>query len=160
VKLRRTSYRSLAAAAALSAALVSCSNPIGPRADMLAVEGNYFTNLPGTADVAGAFSVTENGVTTDMLGRGAFIGLILQALPGGVGTTDGRLLIPGEIDIRLPGTWTLDGGVVRLSHEADTFLRDMELRVTDDRLEGEWVSDGVAVRVVLQRGPGVYQRRP
>lgn len=156
----RRSYRSLAGAAALGAALMSCSDATGLRADMLAVEGNYFTNLPGATDRAGVFTVTENGATTDMLERGAFIGLILRALPGGVGTTDGRLLIPGEIDVRLPGTWTLDDGVVRLSHEADTFLRDMELQVIDDRLEGEWVSDGVSVRVVLERGAGVYQRRP
>ena len=40
---------------------------------------------------------------------------------------------------------------MKLSHGADTFLRDMPLTVNDNRLEGERTFGNVRVRVVLAR---------
>ena len=149
--LTRPSLAPLSLLAALTLFTSSCSDSSGPQRDMIAISGTYFAH-PGDGSAGfptrvGTFTITENGVTTDLLATGALIGVILDAS----GTTDGRLLIPDEIDTRLPGLWTLQGNVVRLSHEADTFLRDMEFRARDGRLEGEAVFDGVTVRVVLER---------
>lgn len=87
------------------------------------------------------FTTQEPGgsETVDWLARGASIRLVLNADM----TTTGRLFVPGadedggDIDEDLVGTWSLHGGVVRLSHEADTFLRDLDLTVDGNRLVGE-----------------------
>lgn len=90
--------------------------------------------------------------TVDWLAKGASIRLNLHEDM----TTSGRLYIPdadedgGDIDEDLTGTWTLQGTRVSLDHEADTFLRDMDLFFDGDRLEGEetW---SVTIRVELLR---------
>jgi hypothetical protein len=149
--LTRSSFTTLSLLAALTILASSCSDAAGPRPEMVAVSGTYFAH-PGDGSAGfptrvGTFTITENGVTTDLLDAGALIGVTLDP----IGVTDGRLLVPNEIDARLNGTWTLEGEIVRLSHDADTFLRDMELRARNGRLEGEAVFDGVTVRVVLGR---------
>jgi hypothetical protein len=147
--LGRSSLRMLAVVTAVGVSTASCSDATGPRVEVVA--GTYWAGAPSSTSNAtvGTFTTTENGVTTNMLDAGAWIGLVLSE----TGQTIGRLFVPGEIDGDLAGSWTLQGDVVRLSHEADTFLRDMEYRVRDDRLEAERVFDGVTVRVVLQRVP-------
>lgn len=69
----------------------------------------------------------------------------------------GRLFVPGadedggNIDENLVETWTLSGNVVRLQHEADTFIRDMPFEFGNDRLTGEQTFSGTTIRVVLTR---------
>lgn len=149
--LTRPSFATFGLLVVLTLVTTSCSDPVGPSPEVIAASGNYFAHPGGGAAPLdtrlGTFTVTENGVTTDMLEAGASIGVILDRN----GVTDGRLLIPGEIDARLYGSWTLEDGVVRFSHEADTFVRDMEFRAENGRLVGEAVFDGVTIRVTLER---------
>src|SRR6266516_2940377 len=49
------------------------------------------------------------------------------------------------------GTWTLAADTVTLTHAANTFLRDMPLRVTGARLAGDKAFSGVQIVVVLQK---------
>jgi hypothetical protein len=80
----------------------------------------------------------------------------------GDGTTAGRIFIPnfnedGEreqgvnLDMDLAGTWSANGDIVTLDHEADTFLRDMLFHVRSGGLEAEEVFSEVTVRLVLDR---------
>lgn len=97
--------------------------------------------------------VTQIGQTTDYLAAGATARLELDA----DGTTTGRLFVPGggenggDFDADLAGTWTLQGDTVRLSHAADTFLRDMPLVVSRNSLAGDRTFSGIHVRIVLVR---------
>lgn len=115
--------------------------------------------VAGTYSAEGAFGAVvfttsrpDGTETVDWLARGASIRLSLHEDM----TTSGRLYIPGgdedggDMDEDLTGTWTLQGDRVSLDHEADTFLRDMDLYFDGERLEGEetW---SVTVRVELVR---------
>lgn len=137
----------------VAAGLAACDGPAEPSSQptLQMVAGSY-----RAAHGYGAITLTttQNGETTDWLAKGASITIDLR----GDGTTAGRVFIPGayedgsDFDADLAGTWTLAGGKVRLSHSADTFLRDMDLIFRTDRLEGEQTFSGVRVRVVLARG--------
>lgn len=87
----------------------------------------FTTETPGGTD------------SVDWLAKGASIRLVLNADM----TTAGRLFVPGadeegsDMDLDLTGTWELAGDQVMLSHEADTFLRDLPLTVRGERLVGE-----------------------
>jgi hypothetical protein len=89
----------------------------------------------------------------DWLARGASILLGLHEDL----TTTGRMFVPGgdedggDLDMDLAGTWSLDGNVVRLQHDADTFLRDMDLVVGNDRLRGEETFGDVTIQLEMQR---------
>jgi len=109
-------------------------------------------------DVAGhyaaaTFTTIQAGATTNQLARGSLIDLTLV----GDGGTTGRLFVraakPGtaDFDASLAGTWTLAADTVTLTHTADTFLRDMPLRVAGARLEGDKTFSGVQIVVVLQK---------
>lgn len=115
--------------------------------------------VAGTYSAEGSFGAVvfttrraDGTDTTDWLAEGASIRLNLHEDM----TTSGRLYIPGgdedgsDMDEDLTGTWTLQGNRVSLDHEADTFLRDMDLFFDGERLEGEetW---SVTVRVELMR---------
>ena len=149
-----------AACLTTAAAIFACSDASAP--DPISreqVSGSYVTTVPtsgGSAFGSLTFSTTENGITVDQAARGAEIRLVLAA----DGTTSGSLVVPDveiEEDQRetfvadLAGTWRVEGNVVRLSHDADTFLRDMPLTVKENRLEGDRTFGGVRVRVVLAR---------
>jgi hypothetical protein len=54
------------------------------------------------------------------------------------------------MDESLEGTWSLSGDQVSLEHEADTFLRDMDLLLDGDRLVGE-ETFSMTIRVELVR---------
>ena len=106
----------------------------------------------------GVFSVTIGGLPVDVLDAGGFVELSLEA----DGTTTGRLFFPGgdedggDLDETLDGTWSLreddDDWVVELSHESDTFLRDVELEVeSNDRLSIDETVSGARVQVQLIR---------
>ncbi len=74
------------------------------------------------------------------------------------GTTTGRLFVPGgaegggDLDADLTGTWTLDGSTVTFSQTADTFIRDATFTASRNRLTGEGVFQGLAIRLVLDKG--------
>lgn len=132
---------------AATAAFGACDDgedPTTVEVDMAAVAGSY---------TLVALSSTETTGVTDWVDAGATVTLNLQAN----GTTTGRLFIPGaeddgsDLDLDLTGTWSLDDGEVELDHDADTFLRDMDLVYVDGVLTGEETFGGETVRIVLQR---------
>lgn len=119
---------------------------------------------PFVHDVAGAYSAdpdfgaltftsTTDGETIDQLAQGASISLRLDP----DGTTEGQLLVPAgdedgsDIAADLAGTWELNGDVVTLDHDADTFLRDMPLELRANQLVGDATFSGTRVDVALQR---------
>jgi hypothetical protein len=121
-----------------------------------AVAGVY-----GASGAFGAYTFTtvDGGMVTDWLEAGASILLRLNR----DGTTEGELFVPGadengsDFEANLTGTWQLAGGAVTLTHDADTFLREMPLTVVGGRLEGDQTfgrttnSSGTRVRLTLQR---------
>ncbi len=144
------------------AALTACADSTAPiTASSLA--GSYLASsqVPtGSGATIGAltFTTTQDGVVTDWLAKGAEIEIDLSAN----GTTSGRLFIPnlnddGEeqagvnFDESLAGTWKLEGDQLTLSHEADTFIRDMTFTVTDGVISGTHTFGGVAIHVTLAR---------
>ena len=141
----RAIFGCLVTAAFLTAA---CSESAGPRDEfvwtMENVAGYY---------IATTFTREEGGVTTDQISPGASIEVLLVA----TGITSGRLFVPGggedgsDFDANLVGTWQLSRDSVTLSHDADTFLRDMTLAVGDTHLTGVETFGGVTIRVVLAR---------
>jgi hypothetical protein len=153
--MRRRSFLTLIALSLLAA----CTETAGP-SPAARVAGSYVAAPAGSASALGAarFITTQDGRTIDRLVQGAEIALTLHP----DGTTSGRLRLPlldgdGEpgdgaaMDEDLAGTWQLDGDVLRLRHDADTFLRDLPLTVHADRLEGSRTFDGVTVHVALAR---------
>jgi hypothetical protein len=87
------------------------------------------------------------------------------------GTTSGQFVVPGEATASLNGNWTLDGTTVRLSHSADTFLRDTDFQLLGTALVGELGGVGQAGDTALElsqaahrsswrRTPGGRRRTP
>ncbi len=103
--------------------------------------------------VAATFTTTQAGTSTDQLARGSFIDLTLVEGGGSTGRLFIRAPKPGtaDFDASLAGTWTLAADTVTLTHAANTFLRDMPLRVTGARLAGDKAFSGVQIVVVLQK---------
>jgi hypothetical protein len=143
-------------ALAMPLALAGCDDGVSPRVLSLdEVAGSYVATRPagGTLSLGAlTFTIVQGGVTRDLLAEGSTIDLGLHA----DGTTSGRLFVKnadeeGDLEADLTGTWSLDGNIVRLDHEADTFLRDMTLTVRVRELEGEETFAGVRVRVVLEQ---------
>lgn len=152
---RRSTRPSLILAAVLGLAVVSCNDGTGPRPDVVAVSGEYWAGRPpGSSATVGTFTVTENGVTTDLLDGGSRIRLLLVE----TGATNGILVIPETTEDDLSGRWTLTGDVVRLDLSADTFLHGMDYQAGQGRLEAEGTFSGVTVHVVLQRVPWSFGR--
>jgi hypothetical protein len=128
--------RALIATVSVTAALACGSNPTGP--SLAAVAGTY---------TATQFTTTDGGTATNQLAAGASIALTLNAN----GTTSGRLIVPGQLDADLTGTWTVNGNRVTLSQSADTFLRNMPLRVLGNTLIGDQTFSGTRVQVTLTK---------
>jgi hypothetical protein len=119
-------------------------------AQLALVAGDY------TAEGAfGSYLLTtaSGGEVVDWLEQGASISLQLLT----DGTTTGRVFAPGgaedggDFDEDLAGTWTIAGGVVRFSHDADTFLRDMDFAFDDGTLLGEETFGSVTIRLAVIR---------
>jgi hypothetical protein len=97
------------------------------------------------------FTTESNGVLTKQL----LIGGSIQLLLHGDGTTGGTLVMAADtaggvgLNESLAGSWTLDGDIVTLSHNSDTFLEDMALVFEETHLTGETTRGGVIYRVVL-----------
>jgi hypothetical protein len=130
----------LPAVALTVALLTGCDNPL------------TVDDLAGTF-IASTFTVTEGGVTEDLLAAGASITVTLSS----DGSTSGQLFVPGgnedgsDFDADLSGTWTLDGSQVSLDHVADTFIRDMSFTADQDRLTGQATFGSATLHVVLPR---------
>lgn len=126
----------------------ACGDSTGPeQLTMASVAGVYHANPDN-----GEITTSQGATTTDWIAAGGSIYLELHADGG----TTGQIFIPGagedgDLQADLEGSWSLRGSTVELSHDADTFLRDMSLQVRGDRLEGSAVFDAVAVTVVLAR---------
>lgn len=115
---------------------------------------------PTPEDVAGSYvattlTVEEEGSTTDALAEGAAITITLAS----DGTTTGTFVVPASLSetvqeeqADLEGTWTLEGSSVSFDQQADTFLRDISLQVTNGALEAEETFGSETTRVVLERG--------
>jgi hypothetical protein len=140
-------------------AVLACSDATSPNPISIEqVSGTYVTDVATSGAAFGSltFSTTENGAVVDQAVRGAKIELVLAS----DGTTRGSIFVPDvetEDDTREPfvadltGTWRVAGNVVTLTHDADTFLRDMPLTVKGDRLEGDRTFGNVRVRVAMVR---------
>ncbi len=113
---------------------------------------------PDMQSVAGTYTATEFTITTgsgaeDLLTMGGSIVVTLAA----DGTTSGSVFVPsvggaGELDASLDGTWQLAGRTITFSHAADTFLRDMTFRYTDQgTITGDEVFANALIEVVLER---------
>jgi hypothetical protein len=104
-------------------------------------------SLAGTY-VATTFTSTTNGVVTNHLQSGGMVTLTLTS----AGTTTGQILVPNETDDNLAGTWDIvDDDEIDLDHDADTFIRDMELRVVGNTLVGDRTFGGTRIQLVLTR---------
>jgi len=121
----------------LSLPLSACADALGPEER---VAGAYEATL---------LLVQEDAATFDALEAGAELELFLHE----DGSSTGHLFVPGgeedgaDFAADLAGRWTVEGDRVTLDNEADTFLRDMTLRVQGNRLAGELGG----IRLVLSR---------
>lgn len=136
---------------ACSVVVVGCGEGIDADPTMTLVAGDYVAS-----DGMGGLSLVTTGVngdTIDWLASGASIELALDL----DGTTSGRMFVPngdedgGDFDADLVGTWSIQGSVVRLEHDADTFLRDIHLDYEDGVLRGSFTGDEPFVHVTLVR---------
>jgi hypothetical protein len=123
--------------------LAACGD--NPNDPMQEVAGSY---------TATTLSATRGSTTFNLLEAGALIEITL--IPQG--QTTGRFVTPaafsesGQVEEdNLVGTWTLTGARVRLSHAADTYLRDSEFRVEGNTLVSELSNSGTTIRTVLTR---------
>lgn len=112
---------------------------------------------PGSG-AAGAYAATEftlnqGGPDEDLLAQGSAVALTLLA----DGATTGHMFVPGvltggsDFDEDLDGTWTQAGDVVRLEHSADTFLRDIDLIVSDNKLTGRQSDPTFVLTIVFTK---------
>jgi hypothetical protein len=130
----------MAIGCALSIGAVACSDdPVSPSE----VQGSY---------AASFFQVTENGTTTNVLSAGGTVTLELTAS----GTTTGQIHVPSiagqpAFDADLAGTWAIEDETVQLQHNADTFLRDMDLVLDGDKLVGDRTFGPTRIRIELTR---------
>ena len=112
---------------AIALAVPACSSdPADPTPEPLTA-----AELLG-AYTATTFTVDFGSGPENMLSGGASIQITLQAN----GETTERVFAPdageegGDFDESLAGTWILQGVIVELDHDADTFLRDMPFTAT------------------------------
>ncbi len=126
----------------IATTLSACDDGVGPEVE--AVAGSYEATV---------FTVTIDGTTTDVLADGGSLELDL----GTDRTVTGRLFIPGgdegggDLDASMAGTWSLASDVVTFDHPVDTFVRDMDFRVEQNRLIGEETFGDATIRVTLSR---------
>jgi len=123
--------------------LGACDSTTSPRT-MESVAGDYR---------ASTLALIRGTETTDFLARGARIDLALKP----DGTTTGEFFVPGgeedggDLRENLAGGWTLRSDTVRLTHPADTFLRDVPFVVRGGELRGEYSASGARLAAVLRR---------
>jgi hypothetical protein len=100
----------------------------------------------------GSFSSTVDAETTDLLGAGATLTLVLEA----DGTTSGSIFVPGwgedeaDLEADLDGAWVLTDFVVTLDIVADSFLDGLTLTWTDGMLAATGTLEGEDTTFDLQ----------
>ncbi len=106
------------------------------------------------AYTATSFTLNQGGPEEDLLAQGSAITLNLLT----DGTTTGHMFVPGaltsdgtDFDEDLDGTWTRAGDVVRLEHSADTFLRDIDLVVSANKLTGQMSDPTFVLSIVFTK---------
>lgn len=129
------------------AALAACSGEAGP--------GGVAS--PGSSAAGGytatAFTLNQGGPEEDLLAQGSAITLNLLT----DGTTTGHMFVPGaltggaDFDEDLDGTWAQTGDVVRLQHSADTFLRDIDLVLSGNKLTGQMSDPTFVLSIVFTK---------
>lgn len=125
-------------------AVAGCGESTGPDPEPGDVVGSY---------VATEFVVVSGGSTTDQLAAGSELTVILLA----DGSTTGFLFVPGgaedgsNFEADLTGSWTLDGRVVTIDTDADTFIRNMAFTYANGRLTADQVFGSTRVVIVLAR---------
>jgi hypothetical protein len=100
---------------------------------------------PTIETVAGSYhattlTATQGSSTVNVLLGGGSLTLNLDA----DGTTTGHLFVPGggeageDLDLDLPGTWTLTDSTVTFTQpDSDTFVRDISFTARPNQLVGE-----------------------
>ena len=102
---------------------------------------------------ATSFEVTVDGETQDVVAEGG--SLEINLLPDG--RTNGTLEIPGgeedgsDMVRGLQGGWHLDGSTVTFTHDADTFLRDMDFTYAEGQLVGMEEFGDIVIELVLAK---------
>lgn len=117
----------------------------------------FAAGCKGSSEPPGSYRATTlvtttNGQATDHLANGSTITLVLTP----EGTTSGHAIIApsggvGALDEDLTGTWATIGDSVNLDHRADTFLRDMPLKLDGNTLVGDKVFQETRIQLTLTR---------
>lgn len=135
---------------AITGSILACSGDQTQPSAQFA--GTYHASA--TAYEASVFTVTQNGVTTDLLAQGAVLDMTLTD----DGHTSGHMFVEGgdeggaDLDVDLAGTWTATDGTVRFDQQADTFIRDIPFTLSGNLLSGTFTKPGVSVHAVLVKG--------
>ncbi len=104
------------------------------------------------------FTITLNNVRTDLLANGSSVTLELKT----GGATSGHFVLPvtpgvqtTAVDDDLTGTYILHNGIVRLTQQADTYIKDFLFVAADAQLRASQVIQSSTVsgnlRLVLTR---------
>lgn len=109
------------------------------------------SSAPSVSEIAGAytataFTITRNGITTDLLAEDVLLTITLA--PNGV--TTGTFSVAGAA-MDMAGTWVRTGNTVRFMQSAETFVRVMPFEVTANQLRGEAMIAGNTLRVTLSK---------
>lgn len=139
-------------ALAAAAALAACedSSPLGPDDD-LGLAGTYAASRVQVGELGAiGFEDESGGELRDMIAEGASI--VLGLHPNGA--TSGWIFIPSQEDNSLEGTWSLQGGRVRLDPLGNTFLGDIAFGIEAGALVADVEVDGERVRIELERVAG------
>lgn len=141
--------RNTALALIMALVAVACSDdPVRPDPPtMTKVAGTYVAS-----EKTGKLTlISEDDEEIDLLAEGAEIKIELDK----DGTASGRIFVPAvgddeeELEVDLDGSWTLKGDTVRLSHDTETFLHELSLRVKNGKLEGSGKFLGAAIEILL-----------
>lgn len=141
---------------ALTMICLGCDNGTAP----LDLDRIRLEDLIG-AYVAEEFTATIDGEVLDVLDAGGEVSLTLNLN----GSTSGHLFVPAviagegtDVDADLEGTFAFDeiAGTLRLEHDTDTFLRDIDLipsrtATAGIELVGAGTFAGATVQVLLRR---------
>ena len=137
-------------AAAVACAACEDSSPLSPDAE-LRLAGTYAASRVQAGELGAiGFEAEASGEFRDMIAEGASI--VLGLHPNGA--TSGWIFVPQEEDNSLEGTWSLEGGRVRLDPQGNTFLGDLSFEIEEGLLVADGEVDGTRVRIELERVTG------
>jgi hypothetical protein len=102
---------------------------------------------------ATALTSTDGTVTTDRLANGSSLSIALAPDQ----TTSGTL-VDADATFDMTGIWSFDGTTVRITQDADTFVRVMRFVVTGNTLVGDGTFGGERFHAVLTPRPADRSR--